>query len=322
MQKPAKIEHPEGEETRTAQLALAGEPVAEFKAVTKRYDSIEALNKLSIELRRREVVAFLGPNGAGKTTAVRILLGLTPATSGKVRIFGGAPGEFAARSRTGAMLQGARVSDSLKVREHIDLFRSYYPHPLSTPDVIRIAMLEDIENRKVGQLSGGQMQRLSFALSICGDPELVLLDEPTAGLDVEARRGLWAQIRGLKSAGKTVLLTTHYLEEADALADRILVINKGRIVSEGTPEQIKAKGGSWTLRCRTHLVPEILRSIPTVCGVDFDGTAVTLRAGNTDEVVRLMLELDPSLSELEIARPSLEEAFLGLTDARQETLSA
>ena len=190
--------------------------VAELANVTKKYGSAIALQELSLALQAGEVVSLLGANGAGKTTAVRLLLGLTQTTKGTVTLFGQSPHSRNTRKRVGALLQVARVPDTLKVREHIDLFSSYYPKPLPRKQVVEAAGLDGLENRLFGDLSGGQKQRVLFALAICGDPDLLFLDEPTVGLDVEARRGLWRVIRAFVERGGSVLLTTHYLEEADA----------------------------------------------------------------------------------------------------------
>ncbi len=169
------------------------------------------------------------------------------------------------------MLQVARILETLRVREHLDLFRSYYPNPLPVADILRIAQLQGLEDRPFSQLSGGQKQRVLFALALCGNPDLIFLDEPTVGLDIESRRALWQQIRTLAAQGKTILFTTHYLEEADALANRIIVINKGRVISEGTPADIKRVGGARTIRCRTRLSIEFLETLPTVTSVQLHG---------------------------------------------------
>lgn len=218
---------------------------AQLKKVTKRYDETVALNGIDLSIKPGELVALLGANGAGKTTAVRILLGLAAPTSGEARVFGANPREARGRTRAGAMLQIARVPETLRVREHIDLFSSYYPNPMPIAEVIEAAGLQGLERRKYGQLSGGQQKRTLFALAICGNPDLLVLDEPTTGLDVEARRAMWKQIRAFIARGRSVLLTTHYLAEAEALADRVVVIHKGSVVAEGTPAQIK--GDSATL---------------------------------------------------------------------------
>lgn len=291
-------------------------PVAALEAVTKRYGSVTALDGLSMQLFPGEIVAVLGANGAGKSTSVRLLLGLSGATSGTARIFGFDPRAAASRTRIGAMLQVASVPKTLKVREHIDLFRSYYPSPLAMDEIVRIAQLEGIEDRLFEQLSGGQRQRLLFGLAICGDPELIFLDEPTVGMDIEARRGLWRQIRSLAARGKTILMTTHYLEEADALASRIVVIDKGRVVAEGTPAEIKSRTSSRRITCRTALSTAQLWALPGVIDVQQNEGRTTVTAGHAESVVRQMLTYDATLSGLEIVSPGLEEAFLALTTQR------
>ena len=212
---------------------------AQFRGVTKSYGDVQALRGLDLTIRPGELLALLGANGAGKTTAVRTLLGLTKPTTGEVRVFGGDPRDAKTRTRVGAVLQIARVPETLRVREHIDLFSSYYPDPMPLPAVIEAAGLKGLERRKFGELSGGQQKRVRFSLAICGNPDLLILDEPTVGLDVEARRGIWKQIRAFIAGGKSVLLTTHYLAEAEALADRVSVIHQGVIVKEGSPRDIK-----------------------------------------------------------------------------------
>jgi len=299
-------------EGAAAHVASA-QPVARLQAVGKKYGATTALDGLNLSLHAGEVVALLGPNGAGKSTAVRLMLGLAGPTSGTVRIFGGDPREAASRTRVGAMLQVARVTETIRVREHIDLFRSYYPRPLAVAEIVRIAQLQGIENRFFGELSGGQKQRLLFALALCGDPDLVFLDEPTVGMDIEARRGLWQQIRSLKERGRTVLLTTHYLEEADALADRVIVINKGHVVSEGTPAEIKRMSGGRRIKCSTDLSDGFLLALESVTAVERSGAFVTVTAANAESVVRSMLLADDRLAGLEIASPALEDAFLALT---------
>jgi ABC-2 type transport system ATP-binding protein len=219
-------------------------PIAELENVTKNYGAVAALRGISLAIERGELLAVLGPNGAGKTTAVRILLGLTAPTSGRAAIFGHAPGSHEAKLRRGAMLQVARVPETIRVREHIELFSSYYPKPLKFEETIAAAGLGGVEKRLFGELSGGQKQRVLFALAICGNPDLLFLDEPTVGLDVTARRGMWKHIRGFVARGGSVLLTTHYLDEADALANRIAVIDGGRIIAQGTPAEIKQRGAA------------------------------------------------------------------------------
>jgi ABC-2 type transport system ATP-binding protein len=301
------------EETQNLQRASSRTVVASLEAVSKNYGEVRALRNVNFSVRAGQVVALLGPNGAGKTTAVKLLLGLLEPNSGKARVFGGDPTHPQNRMRTGAMLQVGRVPETLRVHEHIDLFSTYYPKPLPLEEVLAVAGLEKLRDRKFGDLSGGQRQRTLFALAICGDPDLLFLDEPTAGLDVEARRALWEQIRRLIDRGKTVLLTTHYLEEADALADRIAVINQGEIMAEGTPAEIKAQTGGKRIRCITALSLASLLQMPGVTNAKQDREAVEIQAREAEPVVRALLDRDPSLSGLEITSAGLEEAFLALT---------
>jgi ABC-2 type transport system ATP-binding protein len=304
----ATMEYPQSE-----LQADAGTVVASLEAVSKNYEKVRALRNINFSVRAGEVVALLGPNGAGKTTAVKLLLGLIQPNSGKARVFSGDPTNPQNRLRTGAMLQVGRVPETLRVREHIDLFSSYYINPLPLEDVLAAAGLEKLRDRKFGDLSGGQRQRTLFALAICGNPDLLFLDEPTVGLDVEARRTLWEEIRRLVDCGKTVLLTTHYLEEADALADRIAVINQGEIIAGGTPAEIKAQTSGKRIRCITSLGPASILQIPGVTDVRQDREAVEIHAKEAEPVVRTLLARDASLSALEIMSAGLEEAFLALT---------
>lgn len=301
------------EYSQSARQADTGTVVASLEAVSKNYEKVRALRNVNFSVRAGQVVALLGPNGAGKTTAVKLLLGLIQPNSGKARVFSGDPTNPQNRLRTGAMLQVGRVPETLRVREHIDLFSSYYTNPLPLQDVLAAAGLEKLRDRKFGDLSGGQRQRTLFALAICGNPDLLFLDEPTVGLDVEARRTLWEEIRRLVDCGKTVLLTTHYLEEADALADRIAVINQGEIIAEGTPAEIKAQTSGKRIRCITSLGPASILQIPGVTDVRQDREAVEIQAREAEPVVRALLARDASLSALEIASAGLEEAFLALT---------
>jgi ABC-2 type transport system ATP-binding protein len=301
------------EEVPSRQQTRTGTVVASLEGVSKNYGEIRALRNVNFAVHSGQVVALLGPNGAGKTTAVKLLLGLMPPNSGKTRVFGGDPTNPQNRLRTGAMLQVGRVPETLRIGEHIDLFSSYYPSPMPLAEVLAAAGLEKLRDRKFGDLSGGQRQRTLFALAICGNPELLFLDEPTVGLDVEARRSLWEEIRRLVERGKTVLLTTHYLEEADALADRIAVINQGEIIAEGTPAEIKAQTSGKRIRCITSLKLATLLQIPGVTDVRQDRNAVEIHAREAESVVRALLARDASLSGLEITSAGLEEAFLALT---------
>jgi ABC-2 type transport system ATP-binding protein len=289
------------------------EVVARLDHVTKRYGDTIALQDFSLDISRGGVLALLGPNGAGKTTSVKLMLGLASPSFGSATLFGGDPKRAANRRRIGAMLQVGKVPETLRVREHIDLFRSYYPAPLPFTEVLELGGLQGIEDKKFGDLSGGQRQRVLFALALCGDPELLFLDEPTLGFDVEVRRAFWKQIRGFVARGRTVLLTTHYLEEADALADRVVVINHGSIVADGSPTEIKSKVSGRRIRCVTSLAEDSLRVIPGVTQVNIESGRAEILATSAEPVVREMLARDAELSQLEVTSVGLEDAFIALT---------
>ena len=284
--------------------------------VTKNYGAVQALKDFSLQVRAGQLTAVLGPNGAGKTTAIRLLLGLARPTSGRVSVFGGDPALTETHIRVGAMLQVGRVPETLRVREHIDLFSSYYPKPLALSETLSIAGIEDLRNRKFGDLSGGQKQRVLFALAICGNPDLLFLDEPTVGLDVEARHLLWDEIRKLRTQGKTVVLTTHYLEEADALADRIVVINKGSMIAQGTPSEVKAHTAGKKIRCVTQLPVATVRDIAAVADVQQDRGTTIIHTSEPEQVLRELLQRDLALSGLEVMGAGLEDAFLALTQEK------
>jgi ABC-2 type transport system ATP-binding protein len=305
---PAAIQTP-----TTTRFATPAIPSASLRGVSKTFGTTRALDNLTLTLHPGEVVALLGPNGAGKTTAVRLLLGLTRPDQGTVRLFGRDSDDPIARVRTGAMLQIARVPESLRVREHIQLFRSYYPSPLPLDKVMAIAGVTDIATRLFGTLSGGQKQRVLFAMAICGNPDLIFLDEPSVGMDIESRRALWGRVRELSALGKTVLLTTHYLEEADALASRVVVLNRGTIVAQGTSQEIKGLVSGRKVRCISRLSVETLAALPTVTSVTPDRDGVILTAVDSDAAVRALLIADSSAHGLEVSGAALEDAFLELT---------
>lgn len=290
-------------------------PPAELMTVTKTYGEVVALRDLSLSVNAGELVALLGANGAGKTTAVRLLLGLASPARGLARVFGNDPRQPRTRARIGAMLQVARVPETLRVREHIDLFSSYYPDPLPRSAVIDAAALHGLESRLFGELSGGQKQRVLFALAICGNPDLLVLDEPTVGLDVEARRAMWEQIVRFKRRGCAILLTTHYLAEADAVADRIVVIDKGAVIADGTPAEIKQRAAGKKVRCITRIPLSELAVIRGVASATNSGVSVEITTSDSDAVVRELIVRDPSVSSLEVVSAGLEEAFLALKGA-------
>ncbi len=304
--------------TSPAALFPAAPAVASLEGVTKRYAKVTALDRVDFEIHAGEVVGLLGPNGAGKTTAVHLLLGLIRPTEGAASTLGHEPWSMAARTRIGTMLQIAKVPDTLTVREHVELTASYYPAPRPVAETLALAGLGGLESRLFGRLSGGQKQRLMFALAICGGPDLLFLDEPTVGLDVEARRELWQCVRRLADAGRTVLLTTHHLEEADALAGRIVILDRGRVVAEGTPEQIKRRAAGSLIRCTTTIDAATAAGLPGITAVERSGPRLHLAAAQAEPVVRRLLDLDPRLADLEVRAAGLEEALFTLT-ARNAT---
>ncbi len=288
--------------------------IASLNGVTKKYGTITALKDVSLNVRAGELLAVLGPNGAGKTTSIRMLLGLSRPDAGQARVFGGDPSNHATRMRVGAMLQVAKVPETLKVKEHIELFRSYYPNPMPFADAVKSAGLEGMEDRLFGALSGGQKQRVLFALAVCGNPDLVFLDEPTVGLDISTRHLIWEQIRMLVKQGRTVVLTTHYLEEVDALSDRVIVLNQGMIVAEGSAAEIKARTAQRKIRCVTRLSVEEIRGMGNVDSVSLQDLRTEIRTATAEPVLRELFHRDPDLHGLELTNSSLEEAFLKIIE--------
>jgi ABC-2 type transport system ATP-binding protein len=287
--------------------------LATLKGVRKRYARQVALDGLDLELRPGELLALLGPNGAGKSTAVAVLLGLASADEGSVSLFGGSPRSLAARRRVGVMLQSAGIPDAFKVGELLEVTRGYYPYPRSVEECVELAGLKGLLDRRYGRLSGGQQRRVQFALAICGRPELLFLDEPTTGLDIEARQGLWNAIRDMVAEGCSVLLTTHYLEEAEILADRVVVLNNGRQIAEGSVETLRSRIANRLIGCTTSLDPETVRQWAHVRDVWCKAGRMEIVADIAEPVVRRLLAEDERLAELEIHRGGLAEAFVELT---------
>jgi ABC-2 type transport system ATP-binding protein len=289
--------------------------IATLDGVTRRYGHLTAVDRLSLQIQPGQTVALLGPNGAGKTTTVELLLGLADPDQGVVGLFGGPPAAAVAAGRVGAMLQDAGLPQGARVAELIGLVRSLYPQPLSLAEVLRLADLEQVAGRQVERLSGGQRQRVRLALAVAGNPALLVLDEPTAALDVDARRGFWQRLRGYVSAGRTVLFATHRLEEADAVADRVVVIAGGRLLADGTPDQVKAQAaGRSTVSLAAGDLPRMaLENLPGVQSVEVDRGRLTLQTTDPDATVRALLQQAPNARGLEVTRAGMEEAFLHLT---------
>jgi ABC-2 type transport system ATP-binding protein len=288
-------------------------PAAELAGVLKRYGAKAALDGVRLSIERGKVTALLGPNGAGKSTAISLLLGLVTADSGRVELFGRKPQELAARRRIGVMLQTAALPETLRVRELVELTSSYYARPRGLDEVARMVGIEELLRRPYGALSGGQQRRVQFALAVCGNPELLFLDEPTTGLDIEAREALWNVVRTLVAEGSAVLLTTHYLEEAEALAHRVAVLMNGRIVTEGTVDEIRAMGVRRHIRCVSSLSVAQVRGWVGVDAVSGRDNRLDIEVRTAEPIVRQLLAADPSLSELEVTRAGLAEAFVQIT---------
>jgi ABC-2 type transport system ATP-binding protein len=290
------------------------EPVVEFIAARKRYGQIEALKGVDLTVRAGEVVALLGPNGAGKTTSISLMLGLRRPTSGQVRLFGLAPTDRRARSRCGVMLQESGVAGTLTVRETVELFRTYYPAPLATERAIAMAGLETTAESRVAALSGGQRQRLYFALAVCGDPDVLFLDEPTVGMDVESRRSFLQSMQGLGKVGKTIVFTTHYLPEAEELAQRIVVIDRGLVIADATPRDLKARVPAKRV---TFTAPHPLPTgaLAGLAGVSMEVSdrRVRLLTNDPEVLLRELFRRGVEISDLEVVGADLEEAFLTLT---------
>jgi ABC-2 type transport system ATP-binding protein len=292
-------------------------PIARLSSVVKRYGAHTAVDGLDLMLHRGEIFALLGPNGAGKSTALSLLLGLTRPDAGRVELFGEDPQDIVARRRIGVMLQAAALPPTLRVGELLRLTTSYYPAPRSVEESAELAGVADLLKRPYGALSGGQQRRVQFALALCGRPELLFLDEPTVGMDIEARGKLWIAIRHLVAEGCGVVLTTHYLEEAEALADRVCVMARGRVLSEGSVDDLRARVALKRVRCVTHLRAADVASWSEVVEARDEGGRLWLSTGSAEALVRRLLAADATLDQLEVHRAGLAEAFTELTRAAE-----
>ena len=286
---------------------------ARLRGVSKRYRDTVALRGVDLELPAGRLLALLGPNGAGKTTALQLLCGLRRPDTGTVELLGGDPRNPATRHQLGVTPQDSGFPDALKVREIVDLLRAHYPDPWPTQDLLARFELADLADRQAGGLSGGQKRRLAVALAFVGRPRLVLLDEPTTGLDVDARRGLWQIVREELAAGRTILLTTHYLEEAEALADSVVVLAGGRVRARGSVAEIKEQVELTRVRARFAAPPT---RVPCVVRAEVEGGRTTLFTTDADDLVRHLVRSDAAFEDLEVNPVSLEEAFLLLTEPR------
>jgi ABC-2 type transport system ATP-binding protein len=313
------------------------EPVIQLSGLRKRFGAVAAVDGVDLTIHAGEVVALLGPNGAGKTTTVDLALGLSSPTEGGALLFGEEPRRAIVDGRVGAMLQGGAILPDLTVRDAVALVGSAHRAPMPVDEALRRARCTDIAGRRVGKLSGGQLQRARFAVAVVSDPELLVLDEPTAAMDVEARHTFWASMHEFTDAGRTVVFATHYLDEADTFADRIVIMRSGRVVADGTPAEIKAVASSRTVRCAgVDPTDPALAALPGVSGMAVaagqsgapatpgdrraslrarsapEGT-VTLVTESSDDTLRALLAAYPAAHDIEVVPSSMDDAFLALT---------
>ena len=297
----------------TTGVSAEAVPAVKIAGVTKDFGAVHAVRGIDLTLEQGEIVAFLGPNGAGKTTTIDMVLGLSHPTTGSVEVLGLQPRQAISRGLVSAVMQTGGLLKDLSVRETVAYTASLFADTAPVDQVLRTAGIDGIADRKVGKCSGGEQQRLRFAMALLSDPALLLLDEPTTGMDVEGRRAFWSAIRADAEKGRTVLFATHYLEEADQYADRIVLISHGRIVADGTGSQIKALAAGRTVRATLPGADAgRLSELAGVESVDVRGDAVYIHAKDTDEIARYLLT-ETQAHDLEITSRGLEEAFLSLT---------
>ena len=303
--------------SQVCDLPLDGVPALRLTALTKRFGDVEAVRGIDLVVEPGEVVAFLGPNGAGKTSTLDMVLGLTRPTSGVVDVLGMSPRQAIAHGLVSAVLQSGGLLKDLTVGEILEYTASLFAATAAVDDVLHRAGIAHLADRRVGKCSGGEQQRLRFAMALLPEPALVVLDEPTTGMDVEARRTFWMAIRADAGRGRTVVFATHYLEEADAYADRVVLISGGRIVADGTAAEVRALAGGRTLRATATAVDvEALRAIEGVDSVEVRGGSLLMQAHDTDAVARYLLTRTDA-HDLEITARGLEDAFLALTGTEQ-----
>lgn len=297
------------------------ESVVTFREVSKIFKEKKAVDQVSFSINKGETVAILGPNGAGKTTTLMMMLGLMKASTGKVELFQRSAADHEIRERIGVMLQEVSMIDALKVHEVIKLFRSYYKNPLSYEELVSISGLEPKQmNKMANKLSGGQKRRLNFALALAGNPDILFLDEPTVGMDISSRRQFWETIEHLKKQGKTIIFTTHYLQEADEIADRIILFANGIVIADGTPQSIKAGLTKKTLSfdMNADISIEELQQYEVITTVFIRNNRVMISTEDTDEVLNLLYEKKIPIKNVSIEQGKLEEAFEVLTAQKEE----
>jgi len=299
---------------RRAHAGASRAPVVSFENVRKTYGHVKAVDGLSLDLHAGETVAFLGPNGAGKSTSLDMLLALRKPTGGKIRMFGSDPYNAVKDGRVGAMLQSGGLMPEVTVRELVALVTGFHPKPLPVEETLRRAGIKEFAGQRVDKLSGGQTQRVRFALAIVGEVDLIVLDEPTTAMDVETRQAFWANMKAEVAEGRTLLFATHYLEEADQAADRIVVINKGRLLADGTPSQIKARAGAKRICFRLDRIDEpFLLGLPNLVNLEIRHDLVQIQSSDSDRTLYAVLDAGYRPREIEVSGLGLEQAFLAIT---------
>jgi ABC-2 type transport system ATP-binding protein len=307
----------------TTDLHVDAGAAVRLTGLRKSFGAVTAVDGVDLTVAPGEVVALLGPNGAGKTTTIELVLGLRDADAGSATVFGLTPTAAIRSGRVGAMMQSGGLLHDLKVRETVALVAAMHEHPLSVEAALELAGITDLAGRKVETLSGGQRQRVLFALAVVPDPSLVVLDEPTVAMDVESRRAFWASMRHLTDGGRSVLFATHYLEEADQNADRIVLMAAGRVVADGPATEIKATVDVRRIRATLPGADlEALGRLPGVGSVQAHGGTVTLTCDDADAALRALLASEPAARDFEVTGAGLEDAFLALTGTAGTTTSA
>ncbi|HEY5230471.1 MAG TPA: ABC transporter ATP-binding protein [Galbitalea sp.] len=301
------------------QLQPERTPAIRLTGLTKKFGNLTAVNAIDLTIQPGEVVALLGPNGAGKSTTIDLLLGLARPTAGTAELFDEDPRRAIETGRVGAMLQGGALLPTTTVRESIALIHALHKHPLSVEEAMERAGVTDLAKQKIASLSGGQMQRARFAVAVVSNPDLLILDEPTAAMDVAARHSFWQSMREFTKAGKTVVFATHYLDEADTFADRVVIMSAGRIIADGTPSEVKSvvtgRTVSFTL-ASTSPLPELVEGLKRLVGVtsmEQHGTRISLQSEDSDATLRALLAGYPATTDIEIVSRNMDDAFMALT---------
>ncbi len=296
-------------------------PAIRLSGLRKTFGSLTAVDGVDLTVRPGEVVALLGPNGAGKSTTIDLALGLARPSAGSAELFGADPGRAIRDGRVGAMLQGGALLPTLTVAESVALVAAAHKHPLSVAEALERARCTEIAKQRVAKLSGGQMQRARFAVAVVSNPDLLFLDEPTAAMDVEARRTFWVSMREFTAEGRTVVFATHYLDEADTYADRIVMLARGRIVADGTPTEVKAVVSGRRIRATADFAwtgdaSAAIAALPGVRTVEYRAGLLTIVSDDSDATLRGLMAAHDDLHDIEVTAHTMDEAFLALTEQR------